>query len=96
MRIAPFITLLLLLVTLGNSVHAEQKLEIKEGMSVFGSSELPKGLTIVPWRAQSPDMTLDKMKHSVLEDIFQPLDRKVFLRELGYYKELFPGEPAGR
>jgi hypothetical protein len=54
------------------------------GMSVLGNDEAPKSLVIVPWKSsQLGDAPgLSKM----LDDSTQPVDKEVFMRELGYYE----------
>ena len=91
MRIALAFTIALSLCGVAN---ADQVLVMKKSINIFGSSELPKGLVIVPWKEQSPDVAFDKLKFTVSDDVFQPLDRDVFRRQLNYYKELFPVAPA--
>lgn len=88
MRIVSLLPLLILL-CIGNIASAEQLLEIKKGVNIFGSSELPKSLTIVPWQPQPPDVAIEKLYFTVADEIFQPLDRAVFKRQLGYYRVLF-------
>lgn len=89
MRIARRAALLVTLCLCG-AASAEQQLEIKKGVSVFGSSELPKGLTIVPWQTQAPDVSVEKLRFTVVDEIFQPIDRDVLRRQLRYYREIFP------
>ncbi len=60
-----------------------------KGMTVFGNQEGPKGLTLVPWKVQRPDVAIDEFVFSVSDDVFQPLDRKAFLRQIEYYKQVF-------
>lgn len=90
------LTVLIVSLCIGNAASAEQQLEIKKGVSVFGSSELPKGLTIVPWQAQAPDVTVEKLRFTVVDEIFQPIDRDVLRRQLGYYREIFPAPLQSR
>jgi hypothetical protein len=54
------------------------------GMSVLGNDEAPKSLVLVPWKSsQLGDAPgLSKM----LDDSTQPVDKDVFMRELGYYQ----------
>ena len=54
------------------------------GMSILGNDEAPKSLVIVPWKgSQLGDMPgLSRL----LDDSTQPVDKDVFLRELGYYR----------
>ena len=62
-----------------------------KGMTVFGNQEGPKGLTLVPWKEQLPDVTIDEFVFSIPDDVFQPLDRKAFVRQIDYYKQIFGG-----
>jgi len=54
------------------------------GMSVLGNEEAPKSLVIVPWKSSqlgdAPGLA------PLLDDSPQPVDKEVFLRELGYYQ----------
>jgi hypothetical protein len=54
------------------------------GMSVLGNDDSPKSLVLVPWKSsQLGDAPgLSKM----LDDSTQPVDKDVFMRELGYYE----------
>ena len=59
-----------------------------EGTTITGSSELPKALHIVPWKAAVPDDLMGRPMHSLVDEILAPVDRDVFLRELEYYDAL--------
>jgi len=54
------------------------------GMSVLGNEEAPKSLVIVPWKSSqlgdAPGLS------RLLDDAALPVDKEVFLRELGYYQ----------
>jgi hypothetical protein len=54
------------------------------GMSVLGNEEAPKSLVIVPWKSSqlgdAPGLS------RLLDDSTKPVDKEVFLRELGYYQ----------
>jgi hypothetical protein len=54
------------------------------GMSILGNEEAPKSLVIVPWK--SSEMGDDIGLKDTLEDIAQPVDKEVFLRELEYFE----------
>lgn len=71
-------------------VSAEESLEIKKGMSIFGSSELPTGLTIIPWRIQPADSAVGALQFTVVDETFQPIERDVLQRQVDYYQQLFP------
>lgn len=54
------------------------------GMSILGNQEAPKALVIIPWKSSEPG---DAMAvESMLDDSRRPVDREVFMRELGYYQ----------
>jgi hypothetical protein len=54
------------------------------GMSIVGNDDAPKSLVIVPWKSSGLGDTLDV--GSALDDGRNPVDRDVFMRELGYYQ----------
>ena len=54
------------------------------GMSILGNQEAPKALVIIPWKSSEPGDAL--AVESMLDDSRRPVDRDVFMRELGYYQ----------
>ena len=54
------------------------------GMSILGNQEAPKSLVIVPWK--SSELGESIAVESMLDDSRRPVDRDVFMRELGYYQ----------
>ena len=54
------------------------------GMSILGNQEAPKSLVIVPWKSSEIGDSL--AVSSLLDDSRRPVDRDVFMRELGYYQ----------
>ena len=56
-----------------------------EGMAVKGNQELPKSLTIVPWKASEIGDMAGLPSGSLLNESLQPVEREVFQRELRYY-----------
>jgi hypothetical protein len=54
------------------------------GMSILGNQEAPKSLVIVPWKSSEIGDSL--AVSSMLDDSRRPVDRDVFMRELGYYQ----------
>ena len=88
LRLAP-IFLLFIMAGVVTTAPAEEVMEIKKGISIFGSSELPKGLTIIPWQTESPDAVVERLQFTVVDEIFRPVEREVLRRQLGYYQRLF-------
>lgn len=57
-----------------------------EGTNIFGNQELPKGLTIVPWKKSAPGELSDTPTRLVDEPL-APIDPDVFERRLKYYEQ---------
>ncbi len=55
------------------------------GMSIVGNNETPTALVIVPWKSSEIGQET-KLKSNLLDDTLTPIDRPVFMRELGFYK----------
>lgn len=60
------------------------------GMSILGNSEAPKSLVIVPWKTSEIGDGIGVA--NMLDERARPVDKDVFVRELGYY-ELRRGAP---
>jgi hypothetical protein len=56
-----------------------------DGMAVTGNQELPKSLTIVPWKGSELGDIAGLPTGSLLNEHLQPVQREVFRRELRYY-----------
>ncbi len=61
-----------------------------ETTEITGNRELPKVLYIVPWRRSDLGDLVGKPPNSLLDEVLQPIDRDVFLRENRYYDALKP------
>jgi hypothetical protein len=59
--------------------------KVVSGMSIVGNKEAPKSLVIVPWKSSEiGDET--KLASDLLNNDLKPVDKKVFVRELDFYK----------
>ena len=67
-----------------------------ETTDVTGNRELPKVLYIVPWKRSDLGDLVGKPPNSLLDEVLQPIDRDVFLRENRYYDALQPGGAHGQ
>ena len=56
-----------------------------EGTTITGNQELPKALHIVPWKPASTGDLSGRPMNSLVDEILEPIDREVFLREIDYY-----------
>jgi len=56
--------------------------------SITGNRELPKVMSIVPWKAAEPPAGPDRPMGSLIEELLAPLDRDEFRREITYYRDL--------
>jgi len=65
-----------------------------ETTDITGNRELPKVLYIVPWKRSDLGDLVGKPPNSLLDEVLQPIDRDVFLRENRYYDALKPDARA--
>lgn len=67
------------------TAHPEVELQ-SQGMTVFGQSELPKVLYIVPWKQKElPNIELPQTV-SLANDPLTPLQPAIFERQVHYYE----------
>jgi hypothetical protein len=67
-----------------------------ETTEITGNRELPKVLYIVPWKRSDLGDLVGKPANSLLDEVLQPIDRDVFLRENHYYDAVKPDAPGRR
>jgi hypothetical protein len=60
---------------------------------IIGNRELPKVLTIVPWKKPLPGALMGRPVQSVLDDALAPIDREVLGRQISYGAQLQAGLP---
>jgi hypothetical protein len=56
--------------------------------AITGNRELPKVMSIVPWKAAEPPAGPDRPLGSLIDEMLAPLDRDEFRREIRYYRDL--------
>ncbi|NQV86022.1 MAG: hypothetical protein HQ492_02990 [Woeseiaceae bacterium] len=56
---------------------------------ITGNQELPKVLYIVPWKKADPGDLMGKPANSLLDEVLAPIDREEFIRQVGYYHDLY-------
>ena len=61
--------------------------------SITGNRELPKVMSIVPWKAAEPPAGPDRPMGSLIEELLAPLDRDEFRREITYFSDLTSQSP---
>jgi hypothetical protein len=59
-----------------------------DATTVTGNRELPKVMSIVPWKAAEPPAGPDRPMGSLVEEVLSPLDRDEFRREITYFGDL--------
>jgi len=72
---------------LGNAAQAADRADL-EGTSIFGSSELPKVLYIVPWKKPEVGDLVGRPVTSLLDEALAPVDRDVFRRQVEFHDML--------
>jgi hypothetical protein len=76
-----------------SSVKGPDRVEL-ETTDITGNRELPKVLYIVPWKHSDLGDLVGKPPNSLLDEVLEPIDRDVFLRENRYYDALKPDQAA--
>ena len=61
-----------------------------DATAITGNRELPKVMSIVPWKAAEPPAGPDRPMGSLIEEVLSPLDRDEFRREITYFGDLTP------
>jgi hypothetical protein len=59
-----------------------------DATAITGTRELPKVMSIVPWKAAEPPAGPDRPMGSLIDEMLAPLDRDEFRREIRYYRDL--------
>jgi hypothetical protein len=59
-----------------------------DATAITGNRELPKVMSIVPWKAAEPPAGPDRPMGSLIEELLSPLDRDEFRREITYFSDL--------
>jgi hypothetical protein len=72
---------------------AHDRLEL-DSTSITGNRELPKVMSIVPWKDAEPPAGPDRPMNSLVDELLAPIDRDEFRREIGYYRDLTRPAPA--
>jgi hypothetical protein len=67
--------------------RALDRLEL-DPTAITGNRELPKVLSIVPWKAAEPPSGPDRPMGSLIEEVLAPVDRDEFRREITYFRDL--------
>ena len=67
--------------------RAIDRLEL-DSTAITGNRELPKVMSIVPWKAAEPPAGPDRPMGSLIEEVLSPVDRAEFRREITYFRDL--------
>jgi hypothetical protein len=67
--------------------RAMDRLEL-DSTAITGNRELPKVMSIVPWKAAEPSAGPDRPMNSLIEEVLSPVDRDEFRREITYFSDL--------
>lgn len=59
-----------------------------DATSITGNRELPKVMSIVPWKQAEPPAGPDRPMGSLIDELLAPLERDEFRREITYYRDL--------
>lgn len=67
---------------------AEDVVDIQQGSTIRGTTELPKVLYIVPWKQGRSDDVIMQPGSSIFGEDLSPIDRDVFRRQVRFYQSL--------
>jgi len=67
--------------------RAHDRLQL-DSTAITGNRELPKVMSIVPWKEAEPPSGPDRPMNSLVDEILAPLDRDEFQREVTYFRDL--------
>jgi hypothetical protein len=67
--------------------RARDRLQL-DATAITGTRELPKVMSIVPWKAAEAAAGPDRPMGSLIEELLTPLDRDEFRREITYWRDL--------
>lgn len=74
-----------LLLVLASPLAAIAQQIITIESTITGTQEQPRVISIVPWQAvNGPEYIGEEMELELVVDVFKPLDRESFKRELNY------------
>jgi hypothetical protein len=77
-----------------NPSRAHDRLQL-DSTAITGNRELPKVMSIVPWKKAEPPNGPDRPMNSLVDEILAPLDRDEFQREVTYFRDLTsPASPV--
>lgn len=72
-----------------SAVAQEAEVIELEGISIIGNPELPKTITLVPWKRALPGALAGEPEGSLLREQLNAIDPPVFRRELRYFEAGF-------
>ena len=75
-----------------SAARAVDRLQL-DSTAITGNRELPKVMSIVPWKAAEPPAGPDRPMGSLIEELLSPLDRDEFRREITYFRDLSSQSP---
>ena len=75
------------------TAKAHDRLDL-DSTSITGNRELPKVMSIVPWKEAEPPAGPDRPMNSLVDELLAPIDRDEFRREIAYYRDLTQAAPA--
>jgi hypothetical protein len=69
-----------------------QRIEL-DPTSIRGNQELPKVLSIVPWKDAAAAQPDGRPLNSLVDEALSPVDREVFRRQMRYFDQLYARPP---
>lgn len=93
-RVGAAASLAVLSAVLAHASARAQDQATLERTPIVGNRELPKVLTIVPWRKPPPGDAAPRPVGGVLDEALAPIDREVFRRQIAFHAQRRAGLAA--
>lgn len=65
-----------------------------DSTQITGNQELPQVLYIVPWKSSDLGDLVGRPVNTLLDEVLEPADREVFVRQIRYYEDLNSSEES--
>lgn len=79
----------------GTTLAQEAEVQLQsEGMNVYGQSELPKVLYVVPWKRRQAGKIEMPASQSLASDVLAPIDPEIFRRQIRYHELILQSQKS--
>lgn len=88
---------LCLMLLTGTTPAQEAEVQLQsEGMNIYGQSQLPKVLYIVPWKRRQAGEIEMPASQSLTSDVLEPIDPEIFRRQIRYHELILQSQKSSQ